>query len=53
MGAQCLQVLLAAKATWAADGQNFRVYGASSELAEAAALLGAADLIPAPDSLAA
>jgi chemotaxis protein CheX len=53
LGAQCLQVLLAAQAAWAEDGQNFRLYGASAELAEAAALLGAPDLIPAPDPIAA
>jgi chemotaxis protein CheX len=48
LGGQCLQVLLAAQAAWAEDGHNFRIYGASSELAEAAMLLGAPDLIPAP-----
>jgi chemotaxis protein CheX len=53
LGAQCLQVLLAAKATWAEDGHNFRIFGASSAFAEAAALLGAPDLIPAPDAIAA
>ncbi len=53
LGGQCLQVLLAAQATWAEDGRNFRIYGASCELAEAAALLGAPDLIPMPDPVAA
>jgi chemotaxis protein CheX len=53
LGGQCLQVLLAAKATWAEEGQNFRIYGASPELAEAASWLGAPDLIPAPDPVAA
>lgn len=45
MGAQCLQVLLSARATWAEDGHAFRITGASAEFAEASALLGAADLI--------
>jgi len=53
LGAQCLQVLLAAQATWAEDGHNFRIYGASAAFAEAAVLLGAPDLIPAPDPIAA
>ena len=52
LGAQCLQVLLAAQAAWAEDGHNFRIFGASSELAEAAMLLGAPGLIPAPDATA-
>jgi chemotaxis protein CheX len=47
LGAQCLQVLLAAKATWAAEGHAFQITGASPALAEAAALLGAPDLIAA------
>ncbi len=53
LGAQCLQVLLAAKASWAADGHGFAIIGASPDLAEAAALLGAPDLIkphPAPEA---
>ncbi len=45
LGGQCLQVLLAARATWSEDGHGFRVIGASAEFAEAAALLGAADLV--------
>ena len=48
IGAQCLQVLLAAKATWALDGHGFDITGASSDFAAALALLGAPDLIPLP-----
>ncbi len=44
LGGQCLQVLLAARATWQADGQNFRIVTVSSEFAEGSALLGAGDL---------
>lgn len=50
MGAQCLQVLLSARATWAEDGHAFRITGASPEFAEASALLGAADLISLHES---
>ena len=50
IGAQCLQVLLSARATWAEDGHSFRISGASAEFAEAAAMLGAADLIPLQDA---
>jgi chemotaxis protein CheX len=51
IGAQCLQVLLAAKATWALDGHGFDITGASPDLVEAIALLGAPDLIPLPAAL--
>ena len=51
MGAQCLQVLLAAKAAWALDGHGFEIIGASPDFAEAASLLGAPDLIPSPAAL--
>jgi chemotaxis protein CheX len=44
LGAQCLQVLLAARATWAEDKHSFRIISASSEFAAACTLLGAADL---------
>ena len=51
IGAQCLQVLLAAKAAWTLDGHGFEITGASTEFAEAASLLGAPDLIPLPAAL--
>jgi len=41
LGGQCLQVLLSAKATWAADGQDFRLADPSDELTAALALMGA------------
>ena len=41
MGAQCLQVLLSARATWNADGASFALVSASSEFASTLALLGA------------
>jgi chemotaxis protein CheX len=44
LGGQCLQVLLAARATWQADGQVFRITAASGDFAEGSALLGAGDL---------
>ncbi len=50
LGAQCLQVLLAARATWAEDGHAFCVIGASTAFAEASVLLGAPDLIPMQDA---
>ncbi len=45
-GGQCLQVLLAARASWQADGRFFRIVSASAELAHGLAQLGAADLAP-------
>jgi chemotaxis protein CheX len=50
LGGQCLQVLLAARATWQADGQMFRIITASSDFAEGSALLGAGDLALHPES---
>jgi chemotaxis protein CheX len=50
MGGQCLQVLLAARTTWAEDGHAFRVIGTSTAFSDASALLGAPDLIPTPDA---
>jgi chemotaxis protein CheX len=50
LGGQCLQVLLAARATWQADGQIFRIVTASSDFAEGSALLGAGDLALHQDS---
>jgi chemotaxis protein CheX len=41
LGAQCLQVLLAARATWAADGAAFELGSPSDEFAATLALLGA------------
>ncbi len=46
LGGQCLQVLLAARASWQADGRSFRVAGVSPEFAHGLALFGAADLCP-------
>ena len=40
IGAQCLQVLLAARATWSQDGHPLEVVGASPEFAETVALMG-------------
>lgn len=45
LGAQCLQILLSARQTWASDGRSFGIAGASEEFAAGAALLGAADLV--------
>jgi chemotaxis protein CheX len=41
MGAQCLQVLLSARAAWAADGAGFTVVSPSDEFTATLALLGA------------
>ncbi len=49
LGAQCLQVLLAARATWAADGHSFTVEAPSDALAATLAALGAADLMFQPN----
>ena len=46
LGGQCLQVLLSARATWAADGQTFEIVEPSPEFAEGLAQMGAADLCP-------
>jgi anti-anti-sigma regulatory factor len=40
VGAQSLQVLVAAARTWQADQQSYRVTGASAELLETMALIG-------------
>ena len=45
LGGQCLQVLLSAQATWAADGRSFQVVAASEEFAASATLLGATGLL--------
>jgi chemotaxis protein CheX len=44
LGAQCLQVLLAARALWSSDGLPWRVVDASPEFADATALMGCPDL---------
>ena len=41
VGAQCLQVLLSARATWDADGRAFALVAPSSEFTSTLALLGA------------
>jgi len=46
LGGQCLQVLLSAQSTWAADGQAFEIVEPSPEFAEGLAQMGAADLCP-------
>ena len=40
VGAQCLQVLLAAAATWKTEGVDFRLVKPSAELMEGSRLLG-------------
>jgi chemotaxis protein CheX len=47
IGGQCLQVLLSAQATWAADGASFQITGPTSEFADGLALMGASHLAPA------
>lgn len=47
LGAQCLQVMLAARAAWAADGMPLLVENLSGEFAAALELMGVA-----PDDLA-
>ena len=49
LGAQCLQVLLAAEAAWAADGQAFQIRNASTAFKDGYALMGVN--APAPDLL--
>jgi chemotaxis protein CheX len=44
LGGLCLQVLLAARAAWGADSCSFRIINPSTAFAEAARLMGAADL---------
>ncbi len=48
LGGQCLQVLLAARATWQADGHEFQVVAPSPALVETLGLLGAASLLSPP-----
>ena len=47
LGGLCLQVLLSAQATWAAEGHSFEVAAPSPELIEGLALFGASDLVAA------
>ncbi|MFZ5721172.1 MAG: STAS domain-containing protein [Pseudomonadota bacterium] len=44
IGGQCLQVLLSAQSTWAADGADFQITEPSVEFTDGLALMGAADL---------
>lgn len=44
IGGQCLQVLLSAQSTWAADGAEFQIVDPSPEFADGLALMGAAHL---------
>jgi chemotaxis protein CheX len=44
LGAQCLQVLLAARALWSSDGQPWRLIDPSPEFSDAATLMGCPDL---------
>jgi len=44
IGGQCLQVLLSAQSTWAADGQAFEITDPSPEFVDGLALMGATDL---------
>jgi chemotaxis protein CheX len=44
LGGQCLQVLLSAQSTWAADGQSFEIIEATPEFTDALALMGASQL---------
>ncbi len=49
LGGQCLQVLIAARRRWAADGLGFAVAAASPAFADALAAFGVgADLEPLP-----
>jgi chemotaxis protein CheX len=45
LGALCLQVLIAARRTWAADGATFAIVGVSPAFAEQSARLGAQGLV--------
>ena len=44
LGGQCLQVILAAQAAWAADGHGFGICNPSTALKEGWALMGAEPL---------
>jgi anti-anti-sigma regulatory factor len=47
LGGQCVQLLLAARMAWSMDGVSFEIADPSPEFAEALALMGCPDLIPA------
>ena len=51
IGGQCLQVLISARSTWLADGQDFRIVNPSPEFAEGLALMGATDLAPTEEEI--
>ena len=44
LGGLCLQVLLSAKATWAADGYDLRIVNPSAAMSEAVRLMAASEL---------
>ena len=46
IGGQCLQVLLSAQTTWAADAASFQIVDPSPEFSDGLALMGAAELCP-------
>ena len=48
IGGPCLQVLLSARAAWAADGARFQIADASPAFREAVALMGSDLADPAP-----
>ena len=50
LGAQCLQVLLAARTAWQADGHPFQVVNPSPEFADSAALMGCHGFVDATSS---
>ena len=52
LGAQCLQILLAARALWSSDGQPWRLVDPSPEFADAVALMGCPHLAAAQPSVA-
>jgi len=51
VGGQCLQVLLSAQTTWAADGAAFEITDPSTEFADGLALMGAAHLVSSAAAL--
>ena len=51
LGGQCLQVILAARAAWAADGHGFEICNPSTALKDGWALMGAEPLTDAPSPL--
>ena len=48
IGGQCLQVLLSAQSTWAADGQAFEIVDPTPEFTDGLALLGCLGLVSSP-----